>query len=225
MGGGEKIYQPTPPAAPTSEQAIQAWIKGMPDIFRMQQEFAPQEAAQQVELAQQYARPLGVAYQQAQEAMYPGTTAVREQLTQQAQEGMAGDVPDWARQQYLSNVRAQLGEQAGSPIGADYLSTGMMQQQEDWRRHYQNLGLQLSGQQQQLQPQAPQATSYMGGFTPQGVGQQMQQGYSTYAQASRPMALQQPNYSGYLSGAGGFMSGLSRLQGGGGSGGGGGWGG
>ena len=213
MGGGEKIYEPTAPAAPSSADAIQAWIQGMPDIFRMQQEFAPQEAAQQVELAQQYARPLGVAYQEAQEAMYPGTTAVREQLTQQAQEGMAGDVPDWARQQYLSNVRAQLGEQAGSPIGADYLSTGMMQQQEDWRRHYQNLGLQLSGQQQQLQPQAPQATSYMGGFTPQGVGEQQQAGYSSYATAARPFAYSAPDYSGYLSGAGGFMTGMGNLIG------------
>jgi len=216
MGGGEKVYQPTPPAAPTTAEAINAYIAGYPKMFALQQEYAPQQAAQQVELAQQYAAPLGQAYQQAQEAMYPGISSLRDTLTEQAQAGMGSEVPDWMRQEYLSNVRAQLGPQAGSPIGADYLSRGLLQQQEDWKRYYQNLGLSLTGQQSLLQPTGTTAPDMMSGYTPQSVMNQMMGGYNTYAQASRPFTVQQPNYLGILGkGLGGLMGGLGYAWGGG----------
>ena len=175
------VEQPTPPAQPSTADAIKEWVSSMPEVFRMQQEFAPQEAAQQVQLAQQYAQPMGEAMLSAQKAMYPEEYALRDTLSQQAQAGMQSGVPDWMQQKYIDQMRAQLGEQAGAGIGADYMSRGLLQQQQDWQNYYQNMALSLTGSQPVFGASQPQTSNYMSGFTPQSAMTNSQQGYGSYA--------------------------------------------
>ncbi len=157
------------PTAPTTGQSVKDWANALPQIYETQMKYAPLQAQQQVNLAQQYAAPMGQAMQAAQSAMYPKTTALQENLAGVATEGMSSQVPDWMQQAYRSNVNAQLGTNANSPIGADYMSRGLLQQQQDWQRYYQNLGLSVTGRQPLTQAGTPQTSDYMSGFTPGSV--------------------------------------------------------
>lgn len=182
------------PPQPSTAEAINAWVQSMPTVFAEQMRQAPQEAAQQVGLAQQYALPLAQAYQGAQQALYPQTSAIQENLAGQAMGGAnATQMPDWMRQQYLSDTNAQLGSNAGAPIGADYVSRGMQNQLFQQQKYYRDLGLSLAGRQPLSQPSTPQTTNYASTFTPSNVMNFMQQGYGTYAAASRPLGFTQGN--------------------------------
>jgi hypothetical protein len=187
------------------------WVQNYPEVFRMQQQYAPQEAAQQVALAQQYAQPLAQAYKSAQETMYPQETAMTSTLNQQAQEGMTSEVPQWMRDEYLSGVNSNLGTNVGSPLGADYVSRGLMQQKQGWGDYYRNMGLSITGRQPIATAQAPQYTNQMQGYTPQGVGQFNQQGYGTAAgiygnQANNYTSMQQ--YNPWMNVAGSLAGGI-----------------
>jgi hypothetical protein len=101
-------------------------------------------------------------------------------------------MPEWMRRQYLSDYNAELGTNAGSPIGADYISKGMQRQLFEQQKYYRDLGLSLAGRQPlttAAQAQ-PQFNNYTSTFTPGSVMNYTQQGYGTYAQAARPIALQ-----------------------------------
>jgi hypothetical protein len=185
--GSTKVETPTPPAAPSTTSSVQDWIQNYPAVFNLQQQYAPQEAAQQVALAQQYAAPMGNALRLAQEQMYPNETALSNSLTQQAQEGMSSDVPEWMKQEYLSNMNAQLGTNAGSPIGADYMSRGLMQQKQDWQRYYQNMGMSIAGKQPVYQAGQPQTTNQTSTFTPASVMGSNNQNYGNYSNAYTSM--------------------------------------
>lgn len=196
--GGTEVIQATPPPAPSTADAINAWVQSMPQVFAQQQIQAPKEAQQQLELAQQFALPLAQAYQGAQNALYPNTSGLQESMAGQAQEGInATSMPEWMRKQYQSDFNANLGTNAGSPIGADYVSRGMQNQLFQQKKYYNDLGLSLAGRQPLSQPAAPNATNYAATFTPQNVMQQMGQNYGVFSSASRPL--------GYSSGGGGIF--------------------
>ena len=215
--GNTSIEQPSPPAQPSTAQAINAWVKSMPQVYETQMKYAPLEAQQQVELAQQYAGPLGEAYLEAQKAMYPQMYDIEGQLAGQVKEGMQGGVPDWMRQEYLSNMRAQVGENALAGSGADYISRGLLQQNEDWRRYYQNMGLSMTNKQPVATAQQPQTSNYMVGYTPGANMNYMSSTYSPYASAYSSMygtnaQMSQFNAAQpfmYLQGAGNLMQGMS----------------
>jgi len=190
--GETSIVSSPAPAQPTTAEATKAWVESLPQIYETQMKYAPQQAQQQVELAQQYALPLGQAYQQAQEAMYPGTSAIQETLAGQANAGAtATEMPDWMRKQYQSDFNAQLGPNAASPIGADYVSRGMQNQLFQQQKYYRDLGLTLSGRQPLANPTTPATTDYASTFTPASVMNYTQQGYGTYAAAARPLGFTQ----------------------------------
>ena len=153
----------------------------MPKVFAEQQRQAPLEAQQQLELLQQYGLPIGQAIQDINAGVNPNTAALQEQLAGQALERSQGDMPDWMKDQYRSEFNANLGTNAGSPIGADYMSRGMMGQQKSYQDYYRNLGLSLASRQPLAQAQAPQTTNYMAGFTPQSVMTGNNQNYGTAA--------------------------------------------
>ena len=181
MGGGTTINQPATPAAPSTAESIQAWTESMPAVFAEQQRQAPLQAQQQVDLATQYAPQLGAAAKAGQEALYPETSALQEQLAGQASEGMNAQMPDWMQEKYRSDMAANLGSNVGSGIGADYQSTGMLQAQQGYQNYYRNLGLSLAGRQQLASPTMPQTGQYSQGFTPQTVMGNDQQGYNSFA--------------------------------------------
>jgi hypothetical protein len=186
-GGSTKVSNPTPPAATTSADATQQWYNNLDKVYQAQLKYAPLEAQQSVELAQQYAQPYGEALQKAQEAMYPGTSAIQEKLAGQALSGMDSEVPDWMRTEYLSNLNANLGSNVGSGIGADYVSRGLLQQKQDWQSYYQNLGLSVSGRQPLTQASTPQTSNYMSSYTPATNMNYLSSTYSPYASAYSSM--------------------------------------
>jgi hypothetical protein len=179
--GGSEPSTPTPPPQPTMGESMQDYIQNYPALWEMQMRYAPQEAELGVELAQQYAQPYGEALKTAQEAMYPTETAITQTAGQQALEGMQGEMPDWMRKQYEDQYRANLGTSAGSPMGADYTSRGMLGAQQDYQNYYRNLGLSISGKQPIQQAQPVGYTNQMAQYTPQGAMNFAQQGYGNYA--------------------------------------------
>ena len=181
--GSTKVEAPQTPAAPTTAESVQAWVDALPKIYETQMQYAPLQAQQQVSLAQQYAAPLGQAQLAAQQAMYPQTTALQEKLATAASQGMDSGLPDWAKQTYQDTFRAQLGENALSGVGADYMSRGMMQQEKDWRDYYNNLGLSVAGRQPLSSPGQAQTSDYMSQFTPNSVMGYNAQNYGNYSNA------------------------------------------
>jgi len=189
--GGTEINYPATPPAPSTADAINAWVQSMPQVYQTQMQYAPQQAAQEVALAQQYALPMAQAYKTAQEAMYPTTTALQEGMAGQATAGMnATSMPDWMKNQYQADINANLGSNVGSPMGADYTSRAMQKQLFEQQKYYRDLGLSLSGRQPLSQPQTPQTANYMQGFTPQSNMNYMASNYSQYA---RPFGSQRSN--------------------------------
>jgi len=186
-----QVSYPQPAPQPSTAEAINAWVQSMPTVFAEQQRQAPLEAAQQMALYQQYALPLAQADYAANAALYPKTAALQETMADQATQGMtATSMPDWMRQQYLSDMNSQLGTNAGSPIGADYVSRGMQNQLFQQQKYYRDLGLSLAGRQPLSQPTQPATTNYASTFTPGSVMNYQQQGYGAYTQAARPIAGQ-----------------------------------
>lgn len=182
-GGGpgpiekETIYTPTPAPAPTVSGTMAEYVKNYPELMELQMKYLPQQA--------RLAKGIG-------EELYPTTTGLQEQLAGIAAERMEEPMPDWMRQQYLSDIRANLGTNIGAPIGAEYTSRQMLGAGEDWRRYYQNLGATMAGRQQLVQPPSYQAMSQGYDF-PAVSGQQMT-GYGAYVGAQRPFAYQPYEY-------------------------------
>ena len=168
---------------PSTADAIQEWVNAMPQIYNTQLEYAPKEAAMNVQLAQQYAYPLALALKTAQEGLYPNETALTNSLTQKAQSGMSGDMPDWAKQSYMDTMRAQLGENALSGAGADYMSRGLLEQQKNWQDYYTNLGLSISNRQPVYTANQPSTSNYMSNFTPSSAMGYTSNNYGTYQNA------------------------------------------
>jgi hypothetical protein len=176
-------------------------------VFALQQEYAPQEAAQQVALAQQYAGPLGEALKTAQESMYPEETAFTKEALATAKQGMESGLPDWAKQSYMDTMRGQLGDNALAGVGADYMSTGLNQQTQDWKNYYTNLGLSISGKQPVYTANQPQTSNYTSGFTPNSVMSSNNQTYSTAANLYGQTSNQSPAWLTALTGMGGSVLG------------------
>jgi hypothetical protein len=180
------------PEQPSTEESVKAWAKSLPLIYQEQMQYAPLMAQSQYNI---------------QKSLYPQTTALPEQMASVANQGMGENMPDWMKQQYLSDYNANLGSNVGSPIGADYASRGLMQQREDWKRYYQNMGLSVAG----MQPLTQSNTNFMQGYTPQAVGSQNAQNYGTYANAFTNLNGQYKDFyskmfGGAMGGAGSAMA-------------------
>lgn len=160
MGSTTKTVQAPTPTAPSPQDSVNAWVNALPQVYAQQMQYMPQMAAEQQSIQQQ---------------LYPQTSGLQENLAGQAAQGMQSGVPSWMTDQYKSDMNAQLGNNAMSGIGADYMSRGLMQQQQNWKQYYQNLGLSLAGRQPLVQPNL----DYMSGFTPSGVMQGQNNNYAT----------------------------------------------
>ena len=217
-GSTTQVIQPTPPPQPSTADAIKAYVDSLPQLYEAQMKYAPLEAQQQVELAQQYAIPLAQAYKSAQETLYPGTSALQESLAAQAQEGMSGDVPQSLAEQYRSDLRAEVGPNAGAGIGADYVSRNLVNQREQYKNYYQNLGLSLAGRQPLAQPSSPNYTNQLANYNPGQALNYTASNYGVYAGASRPIVSQNqsgtPNWALGMNAAGNLLQGVSGSGGG-----------
>ena len=157
--GGPSVSM-SQPQAPSPQDEVKAWTDALPTVYQDQMN---------------YQLPMAQAQKSAMEQLYPTTAGLQESLAKQASQGMSSDMPAWMKQGYLSNVNSTLGNQAGAPIGADYSSRGLLQQQQNYRDYYNNMAMSLAGR----QPLASPSLDYMSGFTPNSVMQGMNQNYAT----------------------------------------------
>jgi hypothetical protein len=185
--GSTKISQPETPAAPSTADAINAWVKSMPEVYETQMKYAPLEAAQQVQLASQYALPYAQAMKTAQDTLYPETAKIQEQLANEALQGANAGLSDAERKMYRDTLVSELGTNVGSPIGADYTSRGLLSATQNRQDYYRNLALSLAGRSPLATANTPQTTNYMGGYTPQSVMNYTGQNYGNYANAYSSM--------------------------------------
>lgn len=148
------------PQQPSTQSEVSAFTQALPQIYQAQE---------------QYALPEAQAQQSAMQQLYPQLSQLPENLATQANQGMQSGIPAWMSQQYTSDMNGALGSNAGSPIGQDYVSRGLLQQNQNWRQYYQSLASGLTGLQGVAQPNL----NYMQGFTPNSVMQGMNQNYGT----------------------------------------------
>lgn len=211
--GGQTIVQPSTPAAPTAGQSAAEYAAALPTILQAQLQYQPQFDQANYESFAKLAPQYTAAYDAISKQYYPNTYGLQEQLAKTASEASnATEIPDWMAQQYRNNVNAQLGTNVNAPIGADYVSRGLIDQAQQYRQYYQNLGLSLAGRQPLTSPQYQQSGFNVADQFAPSYNTQMQ-GYGAYAQASRPMAIQQgtPNWMGALQAGGQILSGLGSM--------------
>lgn len=188
--GKSEVITPQAKEQQTVSEMMKDYAEALPTVFAAQQNMAPQEASQQLSMLQQYGLPMGQAYQQIQQGLNPETYALQENLASRANEYItAGGVPTEMADQYRSQLSAGLGTQAGSPIGADYVSRGLMNQAMDWRKYYENMGMNLAGRQPLAQAQAPQYSNMVGSMSPQSALSYGASGYQAQSAAGKPFVM------------------------------------
>lgn len=151
FGGGKKSSAPAPapapvvqvPQAPTYAQSVKDYVDNYPQLFNLQKQYGPQEAQLQLDLLKQYGPELSNYYSEEQQRLTPYTYGLQENLAKIAQDNMMGGIPDALRNSYLDQYRAEIGPNAGSPIGADYVSNNLARTAQDYNQYYQGLGLSL----------------------------------------------------------------------------------
>jgi len=159
-GGASPAPYQAPPAPPSAAQSAADYAAAQPQIYQTQLEYMPKYAAMSKMINEQ---------------MYPQTAGLQENLAGQSLSMMNDKPPDWMKKDWESGMRAQLGENVASPIGADAYSTGLMRFNEDYRSQGRNLALSLAGRQQLVQ--GPSYAESMGGYN---IGQSMANQASMY---------------------------------------------
>lgn len=179
---------------------MQDYVANLPQLYATQLQWSPQFEQQNLQMAQQY----GPQYKALQDALYPELSKLDTSLTNQAAAGISSDLPDYLKQQYQDQFRAEVGDQNGSGIGADYVSRNMLAAGEAYKQNNQNLALTLTGRQPLYQASSgtyqqaynPSATYNYGQVANNNV-----QGYNAYSNA----------YSSMYNSNAGFQSNLNSL--------------
>lgn len=148
MGGSDTYVEAQQPApAPSLSSSYQDYVEAYPKLVGLEQQYSPILAQNQLDLLTQYGPDLALAAQNVAESVSPYTVKLQEALAKQAYEGMQDGVPDSVRQQYLDEVRANMGPNVGSPIAADYTSRGLLNLNQQYQNYFRDLGLSISGRQ------------------------------------------------------------------------------
>lgn len=168
--------QPQTPQAPSMSDQINQYIQSLPSIVSAQAQYGPQMEANNLAIQKQYAPQ----YQALQDSLNPELARLRKSITEQAYTGSQdGGMPDYMRNQYLDQFRAEVGGNNGSGIGADYVSRAMLNQANQYKMQNQNLGLSLIGAQPlyQAQQASANASNIGQGYN---AGSALNYGASTY---------------------------------------------
>lgn len=151
-----KTDTPAAPAAPTTASTIQDYVANFPQLVALQQQYNPQLAAQDFALAEQYVPKYQQLMQETEAAAYPYTAGLQEQLAKRASEGIGGSLTAQMEQSYRNRLRSEIGPNVGSGIGADYVSRGMIDANQQYQRYFDDLGLSLTGRLPLSQASNPQ---------------------------------------------------------------------
>lgn len=214
MGGDkDEVITPKAPEAQSLASQLQDYINAQPQLFKLQQEQAPQEAALQLQLLQQYGADLGLAQRQAQEAVNPELTALQNQLFQeglnrlgQAQTGLTDDLKNLYKENFQSQVY-----DPSSRIGADAVSKSLLGADIAYRNDATNLGLSLAGYQPIGQPYAPTVTNQLAGLSAGNALNMNSNNYAAQLGYSRPFIKEgtPTDWAGIIGGVAGIGAGLA----------------
>ena len=148
MGSKTVISQPSPPpAAPSGSDSMAEFVKYYPELVALEQQYSPEMAQLQLKLLQDYGAPIAQASRDVAKAISPETVALQEKLASVASEGMDAGLTPEMESYYNDIFNANLGQNTGSPIGADYKSRAMLNQLFEQKKYYNDLGLSISGRQ------------------------------------------------------------------------------
>lgn len=160
------VKNPNVPSPASSAETMSEWERNLRSIYNAQMQYAPLELQQQLDMQNKYGYDISKSLYDISSRLYPETVGLQESLAKQAREGMSNGMPDWYRRQADDYFKSMLGENVGSGIGADYYTTGMMEQQKNWQDYYRNLGLSMTGRQPLQQPTQGSYSNYMGNYSP-----------------------------------------------------------
>ena len=177
LRGGGTTIQSSAPAPQTTAESMADYVASLPDLYEAQMQYSPQMVQQQLGLLQQYGTQFGQAAKDTQAAMYPETSALQEQLATQAGTGMEQGLSPEEMQQYRDIYAANLGTNAGSGMGADYMGSSLMQANTARKDYYRNLGLSVAGRQPLSQGGVTGQPQWMQGYQP---SQALNYGANTY---------------------------------------------
>ena len=210
--GGTTVQAVQAPAAPTAGQSAAEYAAALPSILQAQLQYQPQFNQADYESFAKLAPQYTAVYDQINKQYYPETYGFQEQLAKQASEGAGGNIPDWMQQQYRDQANAQLGSNVNSPVGADYVSRGLIDQAQQYRQYYQNLGLSLAGRQPLTSTQYQNPSFNVADQFGQNYNTVMG-GYGSYSAASRPVTTQQgtPNWISGLQAGGSVLQGIGSI--------------
>ena len=210
--GGTTVQAVQAPAAPTAGQSAAEYAAALPSILQAQLQYQPQFNQADYESFAKLAPQYTAVYDQINKQYYPETYGLQEQLAKQASEGACGNIPDWMQQQYRDQANAQLGSNVNSPVGADYVSRGLIDQAQQYRQYYQNLGLSLAGRQPLTSTQYQNPSFNVADQFGQNYNTVMG-GYGSYSAASRPVTTQQgtPNWISGLQAGGSVLQGIGSI--------------
>jgi len=141
----------------------------------------------------QFGLPMAQEQRRIQEEIAPNLSGLSEALAGQARTGIDEGLTDLQREEFLSNIRANLGTNAGSQIGATALARNLFSAEEGQKDKFRNLALSLSGRQPLIQPQSFDSGFGAGqGFSAQNalLGQR-QNLFNTQLSAQQPSVLGQ----------------------------------
>lgn len=165
-----KVKTETPaPTAPTATSSITEYIQNYPRLMELERQYNPQIAAEDFALAEQYVPKYQQLMQETEKQAYPYTAGLQEQLAKRAQEGIGGGLTAQMEQSYRDRLRSEIGPNVGSGIGADYVSRGLIDAEQQYQRYYDDLGLSLTGRLPLSQAQNQQFRTAQSIFDPNSV--------------------------------------------------------
>ena len=190
--GGTQIYQPTPQQAPTPGQSAAEYAASLPQLYQTALQYQPQFSELDYQDFARYAPLYTQISDQLSRQYNPETYAIQENLAREVNQNLAtpqGQVPEWMRRQYQDQVNSQLGANVNSGIGADYASRGLIDQAQNYRSYYQNLGLSLAQRQPLTSPQYSPSSFNVANNTNANYGNALN-AYGMYQSAARPFGIQ-----------------------------------
>lgn len=212
MGGGQKLVQSTPPAAPTAGQSAAEYAAALPQILQAQLQYQPAFDQQALDSF----RELGPQYAQISRDVLnqysPNLAALDETLAKQALDMSQNGLSQSAQDMFKNQFKSLVGDQANSGIGANFIAKNLLQQNLAYQSEGRNLGLSLQGKVPISQPYSQPSFNVAQGFAP-AFGQNTAAYGSVFSGAGRPQIMQRPDY---LGAAGGFLQGVGSIASGGG---------
>lgn len=152
-----KVKTETPaPVTPTITGSLADQKEFAKAQYELGLQYNPQLAAQDFGLAQEYVPKYQQLMQETEKQAYPYTVGLQEQLAKRATEGIGGGLTAQMEQSYRDRLRSEIGPNVGSGIGADYVSRGLIDAEQQYQRYYDDLGLSLTGRLPLSQAQNPQ---------------------------------------------------------------------